>query len=148
AKLWWEGRAGRGSRIRALQEGGSPAGQAARAGRGGGGGSPALLSLRRRQLPSWPRTRAPQPAAPPPSPRARRAWRSSLAQERAARAMASKSEAPFEKALGGPALPADSQETEQLLFSGEGKGEKGVRGSKSFSGTLASDKSLEPEQNG
>uniref|UniRef100_A0A674ICI2 Trafficking regulator of GLUT4 (SLC2A4) 1/pseudo n=1 Tax=Terrapene triunguis TaxID=2587831 RepID=A0A674ICI2_9SAUR len=53
--------------------------------------------------------------------------------------------AQLEKALGGPALPADCQETEQLLFSSDGKG---VRGSKSFSGTLASDKSLETEQNG
>ncbi|XP_038231539.1 trafficking regulator of GLUT4 1 [Dermochelys coriacea] len=62
--------------------------------------------------------------------------------------MAIKSEAQFEEALGGPALPADCQETEQLLFAGEGRGEKGVRGSKSFSGTLGSDKSLETEQNG
>ncbi|XP_039364406.1 trafficking regulator of GLUT4 1 [Mauremys reevesii] len=53
-----------------------------------------------------------------------------------------KSEAHLEQALGGPAPPAGCQETEQLLFSSEGPGEKGLRGSKSFSGTL------ETEQNG
>ncbi|CAM5164576.1 unnamed protein product [Eretmochelys imbricata] len=150
AKLWWEGRARRGSHTRA-QEGGSPAGQRPRAGQGspawGGAGGPLRLAgLQRFAQPPQPERPAGQlPAALPAPP----AGHGDLAGRRSEpRAMASKSEAQFEKALGGPALPAGCQETEQLLFASEGKGEKGVRGSKSFSGTLASDKSLETEQNG
>ncbi|XP_067421978.1 trafficking regulator of GLUT4 1 [Emydura macquarii macquarii] len=65
--------------------------------------------------------------------------------------MAIPPEAHFQQRLGGsgPALPAESRETDQLLLSGGGgREEPGLTGSKSFSGAPAGEKPPEAAQNG
>ncbi|XP_029442729.1 trafficking regulator of GLUT4 1-like, partial [Rhinatrema bivittatum] len=62
--------------------------------------------------------------------------------------MAINTDAQFEKTLSecGTALPSDSQETEKLLTTADGKEENDLK--QSFSATLSSEKSLDMEQNG